>query len=110
MANSYKVLGQAAPAANTDTTLYTVPAGTDTIISTINVCNQAASAATFRIAVRPDGATLEQKHYLSYDTNIPSNDSIALTLGITVNANDVITVRASTGNFSFNAFGTEVTA
>ena len=37
MATAYKVLAQAAPAATTETTLYTTPASTSTIVSTIAV-------------------------------------------------------------------------
>ena len=48
MATTYKVLGQSNPAATTATTLYTVGAGKSAVVSTITVCNQAASAATFR--------------------------------------------------------------
>lgn len=105
---AYKVLGQANPAATTATTLYTAPGATSAVISTINVCNQAASSATFRIAVRPAGATLAAAHYLAYDVTIAANDSIALTLGITLAATDVVTVYASSATMSFAAFGTEL--
>jgi hypothetical protein len=109
MATAYKILGNINPAATTATTLYTVPSGTSTIVSTINVCNQAASVGTFRIAVRPSGATLAASHYLAYDTAIPANDSIALTMGITLGATDIITANASSATMSFIAFGTEIT-
>lgn len=109
MANAYKVLGQVNPAATTATTLYTVPSSTSTVVSTINVCNQSASAGTFRIAIRPAGATLAAQHYLSYDTVIAANDSIALTIGVTLATTDVITVYANTATMSFAAFGTEIT-
>jgi glucose-6-phosphate dehydrogenase assembly protein OpcA len=101
MATIYKVLGTSNPAATTATTLYTVPAGTSTVVSTINICNQAASASSFRLAIRPAGATLAANHYLAFDTLVPSNGSIALTLGITV--------YASTSTMSFLAFGSEIT-
>lgn len=106
--STYKVLGQANPAATTDTILYTVPALTSTVVSTINICNQASSPATYRVAVRPAGAAIAAQHYLAYDVAIAANDSIALTLGITLATTDVITVRASTANTSFSAFGSEV--
>ena len=108
MATSYKVLGQSNPSATTDTSLYTVPAATETIVSTITVSNQAATAGTYRIAVRPNGASIAKQHYLAYDVSLPGNASDTLTLGITVDATDVITVRASTADFSFNAFGSEI--
>jgi hypothetical protein len=108
MASSYKVLGQSNPSATTATTLYTVPSATEAIVSTITVCNQAATAATYRIAVRPDGAALAAQHYVAYDISLPANTTDTLTLGITLNAADVVTVYASTATMSFNAFGSEL--
>ena len=108
MAITYKVLGQSNPAANTNTDLYTVPASTSAVCSTLVICNQAASAATFRVAVRPAGAAISAPQYISYDTNINANDSITMTIGITLATTDVITVYASSADFSFNAFGSEI--
>ena len=108
MATVYKVLGQVNPAATTATTLYTVPSATNTVVSTIVICNQAASAATFRIAVRPAGATLAAIHYVAYDVTVGASDSTALTLGLTLAATDVVTVYGSTATLSFNAYGSEV--
>ena len=108
MATTYKVLGQVNPSATTATTLYTVPAATQTVVSTISVCNQASSAATYRIAVRPAGATLEAKHYIVYGATVAASDTTTLTLGITLATTDVVTVYASSANLSFNAFGSEI--
>jgi hypothetical protein len=108
MATTYKVLGQSNPSATTATTLYTVPSSTKAVVSTITVCNQAASAATFRVAVRPDAETLAAKHYVAYDATVAANDTTALTLGITLDAADVITIYSSTATVSFNAFGSEI--
>jgi hypothetical protein len=108
MATKYKVLGQSAPAATTATTLYTVPSSTYAVVSTITIANRATSAASYRIAIRPNAATLANQHYIAYDAAVPANDTIALTLGITVDAADIIEVYASTANLSFNAFGSEI--
>lgn len=108
MARSYKVLGQVNPSATTDTTLYTVPGSTETVISTISICNLAATAATYRIAVRPDGATLANVHYITYDASLPANDTAMITVGLTANASDVITVRASSASVVFGLFGSEI--
>lgn len=107
MAVAYKVLGQVLPAATTATTLYTVPSATSTVVSTLNVCNQGVST-TYRIAVRPAGATLAAVHYVVYDSTINANDSVSLTLGVTLAATDVITVYAGTATVSFACFGCEV--
>ncbi len=108
MTTTYKVLGQVNPGATTATTLYTVPASTSTVASTLVVCNQDTVDATFRIAVRPAGATIDPKHYLSYGTTVPANDSVALTLGLTLATTDVVTIYASTTTLSFNLFGSEL--
>lgn len=110
MPTNYKVLGQAAPGATTDTTLYTAPASTQAVVSSIVVANRSASQVTYRIAVRPSGATLATLHYLAFDVVVASSDSTTLTLGVTLGAGDVITVRASTADLTFSAFGSEITA
>ena len=109
MAITYKVLGQSNPSANTNTDLYTVPSATSAVCSTIVICNQAASAATFRIAVRPAGAAIATSQYISYDSNLNANDSITMTIGITLATTDVVTVRANTTTVSFSLFGSELT-
>lgn len=108
MATTYKVLGQSNPAATTATTLYTVPASTSTIVSTINICNQNTISDTFRIAIRPAGATLTAAHYIAYNTVIPGYDSISLTMGITLATTDVVTVYAGASTLSFSIFGSEI--
>jgi hypothetical protein len=108
MATVYKTLGQSNPSATTNTSLYTVPATTSTVISTVTVCNQASTAGTFRIAIRPAGAAIAAQHYIAYDTPIAANDTIALTLGITLATTDVVTVYASGSTMSFSAFGSEI--
>jgi hypothetical protein len=105
---AYKVLGQAAPAATTAANVYTVPSATEAVISTIVIANRAATAGSFRLSVRPNGATQADQHYLAYDVPIAANDSTTLTLGITVDAGDIITVYASSADMSFNVFGTEI--
>lgn len=109
MAVNYKVLGQSAPSATTLTTLYTVPSATEAVVSTLVVCNRSATARTFRIAVRPNGDSIANQHYLAYDVLVGANDSTTLTLGITMDAADVLSVYAETTDLSFTAFGSEIT-
>lgn len=105
---TYKILGQAAPAAITETDLYTVSASTETIVSSIVVANRAATDATFRISISDNGAATATKDYIAYDTVVPGNGQFVATIGITINATDKIRVYASTANLSFNAFGSEL--
>ena len=108
MASTYKVLAQSAPSATTNTDVYTVGSGKSAVVSTITVCNRAASSATYRIAIRVAGATLANEDYIAYDAALPANDTISLTLGITLAATDVVTVYASSANLSINLFGAEI--
>ena len=108
MAATYKVLGQVNPSATTATTAYTVPSATETVISTITVANIGAAPATYRLAVRPDGEALANKHYIVYDSSVAPQSTDTLTLGITLNATDVVTVYSSTATMAFNLFGSEI--
>lgn len=108
MPTVYKVLGQSAPSATTDTTLYTVPAATETIVSTITVANRGTATANIRIAIRPNGTAIANQHYIAYDVLLEGNSVQTYTLGLTLDATDVITVRASTADTTFNAYGSEI--
>lgn len=110
MATSYKVLGQVSPSATTATDVYEVPAGKESVISTVLIANRGATSATYRLSIRPNGAPQEDKHYLAYDVPIGGNDSTALTLGITADASDIITAYCSTDSISINVFGSEITS
>ena len=108
MATVYKVLGQSNPSATTATALYTVPALTSTVVSTITVANLTGTAATYRIAIRPAGAALANQHYLAYDVTVGASDTTTITLGVTLATTDVITIYASTAMLAFIAFGSEI--
>jgi len=108
MPTNYKVLGQSNPSATTLTTLYTVPSATEAVVSSIVVANLTATAATFRIAVRPNGASITNSQYIAYDITVGASDSTVLTMGITMDAADVLSVYGSTANITFTAFGSEI--
>jgi hypothetical protein len=107
MANAYKVLGQLEPSATTLSTLYTVPSATSAVCSTMTICNLSVST-TVRVAVRPAGEAINDRHYIVYDQIINANDSIFLTLGISLAATDVVSVFAGTAMVSFGLYGTEI--
>lgn len=94
---------QTKPAANTAATLYTVPAATEAVVSTLAVANIGADAS-FRIAVRPAGATLADVHHIVYEATLAAGDSKFFTIGIALATTDVVTVRASTAGVAFTAF------
>lgn len=109
MPAAYKVLGQSNPSATTLTTLYTVPASTSAVLSTLAVANLSAVTVTFRVAVRVNGATIANAQYIAYDAGVGANDSVFLTLGLSLAAGDVVSVYASTANVAFSAYGSEIT-
>lgn len=109
MAEVYKILAQANLTTTSDTNIYTVPASTQTVVSTIVVANIGTAATTYNIALRENGETLANEHYIAKGVSIAGADSTTMTLGITLDASDVITVAAGTANaLSFNVFGAEI--
>jgi len=108
MATSYTVLGQAAPAATTDTDVYTVPAATQAVVSTIFIANGAGTAGSYTIRVRVAGEANADKQMIANDVAIPANDATTITAGITLGAGDVVTVNCSSADMSVNIFGSEI--
>lgn len=108
MPTDYRVLGQVLPSANSLTTLYTVPAAKQAVCSTIAICNQSVTAATYGICVRQAGASQTASQYLAMGATVPGNDTIFMTIGISLTATDVISVSASTATVSFNVFGSQL--
>ena len=109
MTTALKILGQEDPAAATLEDAYTVPASTQTLGSSIVVCNRSATATKFRIAVRPAGAPISNEMYLYYDCPISGFNTFAAVIGFTLAATDVISVYAEDATLSFNVFGQEIT-
>jgi hypothetical protein len=110
MPETFKILGQAAPNANTTSNVYTVPAATQAVISSIVVVNRNSNAnCTYRVAAQPAGAALANQHYIAFDAPIAALDTVALSLGITLGNTDVISVYSANANLSFSVFGTEIT-
>lgn len=108
MAVSYKILGQVVPNGTAVSTLYTVPASTSTVISTISVANRSQGEVKFRIAIVPSGEQLSGQHYISYNTPCSGQDSTFITTGFTLASGDSIVVFADNNQLSFGAFGMEI--
>lgn len=108
MPSSYKVLGQQSPVMNTQTALYTVPMMTQTVASTLVICNRGEST-TYRVNVRVNGEVLSDKQYIVFDAVLDANDTVFLTIGLSLNAGDIVEVFSQTSNVSFSLYGAEVT-
>ena len=109
MAEILKVLGQLAPAATTLTAVYTVPAATSVVLSSMIVCNRGATATTFRISIAVAGAADATKQYLYFDVPITKNNTFIATIGATLGATDVVRVYSGNTNLSFTLTGVEET-
>ena len=107
MATTYKVLGQLAPA-STSGDLYTVPALTEVVISTINVVNTGTTDSTISIAIRKNGASLATNQYIINGLVLNAKVTLAYTSGLTLDAADVITVISTNNDCAFSAFGSEI--
>jgi hypothetical protein len=109
MPTNYKILGQAAPANTSNANLYTVPASTEAIVSTLAIANTNPTSATARVFIRIGGAAAATSNAIVYDTVFIGNSVTTLTLGITLSAGDIITVQTASANFlTFHAFGSEI--
>jgi hypothetical protein len=108
MGNVYKTLAQVNPSAASLTDAYTVPGATSTVVSSVVVANRSASATSFRVSVAVGGAADDPKQYVAYDTVIPGNDVVALSLGMTLATTDKVRVYATLATLSFTLFGEEI--
>jgi hypothetical protein len=109
MAEIRKVLGQAALAATTLTDVYTVPVGKQAVVSTIVVANRSVSATTFNVSVAVAGAADNPKQYLYYNIDTPGKETFCTTIGVTLNAGDVVRAYSPSANLSVSLFGVEIT-
>lgn len=95
---------QGTAAVGTYATLYgPVPASTQAIVSTIAICNTAATQATFRIGIMGSAGTPGASEWLCYDTVVASNDTTTLTLGLVIEAGQYIRVSSSANTVAFSA-------
>ena len=89
MANSYKILGQIAPTANTLTNAYSTDSAS-AVLNTIYICNQDTANANVDIIVRPTGVALANQHYILRQQKLDAADTIILNLNITMNSSTII--------------------
>jgi hypothetical protein len=109
MANTYKSAQvQGTASTSTYATLYSTGASTRSVISTIVICNTAASVATYRIGLTTSAGTPSAAEWLIYDTTIAANDSVCLSLGICMDPSKFLRVSSSAATISFAAFISEI--
>lgn len=107
---NYKILGQSAPADTSNADLITASAGHEYVISSLVIANTTTSSATARVFARINAAAAAASNAILYDVSIPANSTATFTLGMTIDASDVITIRTGTANaLTFTAFGSDIT-
>ena len=100
MPTTPKALFRGAATTTVGTTLYTVPSGTNTIVTSIVVTNTAASAGTFTMGLAGTN--------LATAVAIPANDSTVIDIKQVIAATQTITGGASATTINFHISGVEV--
>ena len=109
MATAYKYAQvQGTASTGTYATLYTTPASTEAVISSLVITNQASSDVTVRIGLDTAAGTPGNSEWLVYDAVVAGNDTVALTLGVTLDAEKYIRVSSSANTCNFSAFLSEI--
>jgi hypothetical protein len=108
MAETRKILAQSAPTGGVLTDVYTVPALTQAVVSTLTICNRGGIQSSFRVSVAVTGAANTNSQYLYYDIVIDAYDTFAATVGITLGPADVVRMYSSNSNLTINLFGVEI--
>lgn len=98
------ILGQAALAAATNTTVYTVPAATTAVV-TISAVNRGAGAAAVNVAVAATG-TPANSEYIEYQTIVDAN-GVLERAGVVANAGERFVVYSTNADTSVTIYGYE---
>jgi len=99
-------LGVANLAAATDTSIYTCPVDTFSVV-TISVCNRSVSAANIRVAVSTS-STPSNEEFLEFDTSLSAKGVLERT-GVVLDAGKQIVVRSSAIDVNVVVYGIETT-
>jgi hypothetical protein len=107
MAQVHKQLAQSKPAATTDTTVYTVPAVTKTLVYSVVIANVAAGSSRARVHLVPSVVGTDNAIY--YDILIPGRDTFVGNISVMMETGYFIVVRSNDGNCTFTISGIEIT-
>jgi len=109
----YKILGQIQTTANVLTTIYTVPAATNTMITTITICNQSSNDSVFiNVAANISGSAVTTRNFIVSGYSLGGAETLVLEPRISLNVGSIlsanITGANASSNISINAFGVEI--
>ena len=110
MATSYKFSQvQGTTGTASFATLYNTASATQAVVSSLVVTNQGSSDVTIRMGLAGSASTPGASEFLVYDAVVAGNDTVALTLGVTLPASKFIRVSSSASTCNFSAFVSEIT-
>jgi hypothetical protein len=113
MPNTYKILGQVNPSANTQGNVYVVPAATSAVINSVQIANQSATNSSYSLMVFPSAEfstpASNGKYFIIRGSTIPASDAATLTLSLSLPAGSIISANTNSASISFQAFGVEIT-
>ena len=113
MPNTYKILGQVNPSANTQSNVYVVPAATSAVINSVQVANQSTTNSSYSLMVFPSAEfstpASNGKYFIIRGSTIPASDAATLTLSLSLPAGAILAANTNSASISFQAFGVEIT-
>ena len=108
----YKILGQVQTTANVLTTIYTVPASTNTVVTTITICNQSANTVSVNVAANVSGSAVTTRNFIVSGYSLGAAETLVLEPRVSLNVGSIlsanITGANAASNVSINAFGVEI--
>ena len=98
------ILGQSAPSATTNTTVYTVPSAKVATFN-VNIVNRGSTAVLVRLAIAGTSSPANSE-WIEYDASIEANGVLERS-GFVAQAAENVVVYASTANTSVSVYGYE---
>ena len=109
MAQTYEILGQVSPTANTLTNVFVTGASSSAIVGTITISNFSDANTSYSLVVRPINETLANKHFIVRGGILPARELITITGAVTMNSSAILAANTSDSSVSINAYGVEIT-
>lgn len=109
MPTAYKLAQvQGTAGVTTYATLYSTGASTTAVLSSISICNTASTSATYRIGVMASAGTPAAGNWIVNGATVPANDTVFLTVGLSLGNTQFVRVSSSANTVDFSASVAEI--
>ena len=108
MPQSYEILGQVSPTANTPSNVFVTGASSSAIVSTITLHNFSDSNTSYSLLVRPINEAESSKHFIIRGGILPARELITITGAVTMNSSAILAANTNGSSISINAYGVEI--